>query len=144
MIYLNYNFLLPAFSADSLSTDLVDSYFSAFPPAALITLDILCDGAEIDDDVPFSHNRLLSNIQAKISSVNVDENTVVLFLRAFEYIDFKYALIFFLELQSRFSADYLYHSMQKNGLDVFLRRLNTFLSVLSCELLSTDEHTLLY
>lgn len=143
MIYLNYAFLLPPFSADNLSTELVDSYFEAFPPAAQITLDILCDGAEVDEDVPFSHNRLLSVMHAKISAASVNEDNLVLFLRAFEYIDFKYALIFFLELQSYFTTDYLYNSMRKNGLDVFSQRLSTLLSVLSCELISTDKHTIL-
>lgn len=143
MTYLNYNFLLPSFSADNLSSELVDGYFAAFPPAAQIVLDILCDGAEVDEDVPFSHNRLLSVMQARISSASVSEDNLILFLRAFEYIDFKYALIFFLELQEYFLADYLYDSMRKNGLNVFSERLNTFLSVLTTELIATDEHTLL-
>ena len=141
MIYLDYNFLLPSFSADNLSTELVDSYFAAFPPAAQITLDILCDGAELDEDVPFSHNRLLSVMQAKISAASVNEDNLVLFLRAFEYIDFKYALIFFVELRETFSYEYLISCLEQQNDSVFLNRVNTFLSVLTPEFLCIDNPT---
>lgn len=140
MIYLNNAFLLPSFIATNLTGSLVSEYFDKLPPATSMTAEILSDNAGYDPDVPFSHNVLLHASQKLINSNSLNKVTITYILNTLDYIDFKYALIFFIELREHFSQDYLISRLQELDSYVFLERLNIFLSMLTPEFLCIDNH----
>lgn len=140
MNYLGYCYLLPSFIATTLKPELVDKYFAAFPPATSITVSILSDNAGYDPNVPFDHNRLLELPQKLINSDSLNKDTLALVLNVLDYIDFKYALIFFIELKESFSYEFLCSRLEEENATVFLERLNIFLSVYCPEFLCLDRH----
>lgn len=143
MIYLEYCFLLPNFITSRLSADLVERYFSDLPKAAALSAEILSDNVGFDANAPFSHNSLLVGTQKLINSSTLDEDTLELVLEVLDYIDFKYGLLFFVELKDTFTYDYLITRLNQQNADVFLNRLNKFLSVLTPEFLCIDKHNTL-
>ena len=78
--------------------------------------------------------------QKLINSDNLNKVTLTPILNILDYIDFKYALIFFVELREAFSYDYLISCLEQLNVYVFLERLNTFLSVFTPEFLCIDNH----
>lgn len=140
MIYLRNSFLLPSFIANSLSHSLVDDYFAKLPPATVFTANILSDNVGYDADVPSSHNVLLHATQKLINSDTLNKVTILSILNTLDYIDFKYALIFFIELRETFSCEYLLSRLEQENNHIFLERLNTFLSVFTPEFLCIDNH----
>lgn len=140
MIHLKNSFLLPSFIATNLTPSLVDEYFAKLPPATNLTADILSDNVGFDSDIPFSHNVLLHATQKLINSDMVNKVTILSILNTMDYIDFKYALIFFIELRESFSYDFLLSCLEKQNNYVFLERLNIFLSVFTPEFLCIDNH----
>lgn len=141
MIYLKNCLLLPSFIATALTPALVDGYFAKLPPAATFTADILSDNVGFDPKIPFSHNVLLFATQKLINSDNLNKVTLTPILNILDYIDFKYALIFFVELRETFSYEYLISCLEQQNGSVFLSRVNTFLSVLTPEFLCIDNPT---
>lgn len=141
MNFVNQAFLLPPFITDKLSSELVDAYFERLPRATNITVQILSDNAEFDPEAPFSHNTLISATQKLINSPELNKDTLENVLGVLSYIDFKYALIFFVELNETYSYEYLYSCLAKLNDTVFTQRLNTFLSVLAPEFLCIDNPT---
>lgn len=141
MNFLNQAFLLPSFITDNLSSDIVDAYFDKIPLAARTTAQILSDNAEYDAEVPFSHNLLISAAQKLVNSEELNKVTLDNILGILSYIDFKYALIFFVELNESYSYELLLSRLDDLNDTVFTKRLNTFLSVLTPEFLCTDQPT---
>lgn len=131
---------MPSFIATNLTHNLVDEYFAKLPPATNFTADILSDNVAYDADVPFSHNVLLYATQKLINSDTLNKVTLPSILNTLDYIDFKYALIFFVELREAFSYDYLISCLEQLNVYVFLERLNIFLSVFTPEFLCIDNH----
>lgn len=139
MIYLKNASLLPSFIATNLTEVLVGEYFAKLPPATNFVAEILSDNVAYDKEVPFSHNVLLFAIQKLINSDTLNKVTITHILNTLDYIDFKYALIFFIELREYFSNDYLITCLQEIDSYVFLERLNIFLSVFTPEFLCMDK-----
>lgn len=141
MNFLNQASLLPPFITDKLSSELVDAYFDKLPRATKILTEILSDNAEFDAEVPFSHNTLISATQKLINSGELNDATLEVILDTLSYIDFKYALIFFVELSETYSHESLLSRLQSLNDTVFTQRLNTFLSVLTPEFVCLDNPT---
>ena len=141
MIFLNQAFLLPPFITDNLSSEIVEAYFADMPLAARTTAQILSDNAEYDAEVPFSHNLLISAAQRLINSDKLNKATLDTVIATLSYIDFKYALIFFVELNESYSYELLLSRLDELNDTVFTNRLNTFLSVLTPEFLCADQPT---
>lgn len=135
--------LLPTFKAENLTEGLVERYFSSLPTATSLVADILSDSAGYDSDKPFNHNRLLIGIQRLINKEGLEEDSVRDILKVLGYIDFKFALIFFLELSEVFNYQYLLQLLAEQDNQTFLKRLNSLLSVLHAEFLCTDSHNAL-
>ena len=131
---------MPSFIAANLTPSLVDDYFDKLPTATKLTVEILSDNVGYDPDVPFSHNVLLHATQKLISSNALNKVTLPSVLNTLDYIDFRFALIFFVELRESFSYDYLIASLEDMNTHVFLERLNTFLSVFTPDFLCIDNH----
>lgn len=141
MKFLEQAFLLPSFITARLSSELVDAYFEKLPHAANLTAQILSDNSEFDPEAPFSHNVLISATQKLINSEELNKDTLENILVVLGCIDFKYALIFFVELNETYSYEYLYTRLADLNDTVFVERLNTFLSVLAPEFLCIDKPT---
>lgn len=135
--------LLPSFKAEALTERLVDNYFASLPTATSLVADILSDSVGYDPDKPFNHNRLLVGVQRLINKEELDDKSVKDILKTLGYIDFKFALIFYLELCERFNYQHLLQLLAEQDNRTFLKRLNSLLSVLHAEFLCTDSHNAL-
>lgn len=140
MNYLTQIDLLPSFRATRLNESLVEKYFDGFPTATAMTADYLSDSIGYDSKIPFNNNVLLVVSQKFISSDNLNEDNLSEIIPVLGYIDFKIALMFFVQLKESFSGDYLLRRLQSEGSEVFVKRLETFLSVFTAELLCADNN----
>ena len=141
MTYLKNCILLPSFIATTLTSELIEGYFKDLPLAARLSADILSDNVAFNPKIPFSHNNLLFANQKLINSNELNKVTLTPILNTLEYIDFKCALIFFVELRETFTYEYLISCLKDEQNTVFLERLNNFLSVLTPEFLCIDNPT---
>lgn len=141
MIYLKNCVLLPSFIAGTLTPELIEGYFDKLPLAAGLSADMLSDNVGFDAEIPFSHNNLLFACQKLINSNALNKVTLTPILNTLDYIDFKCALIFFVELRESFTYEYLVSRLEEQQNTVFLARLNSFLSVLTPEFLCIDNPT---
>lgn len=142
MDYLEQYKILPSFQALELNHDIVNAYYRGFPTITRLTVDLLSDGVGFDskDSTPISHNVILILTQTAIAERKVNSDNLSKIVKVLDFIDFRIALLFFVQLTEYYPKHNLMSDISELGSDVFLKRLNTFLSVFTAELLCADNH----